>query len=144
MTPCPSARTPIRPAIAPGLPQGQILPGDSSGAGEVWDRDLGWRQHHPSEAYRAAAAEFSNRYAGTYLGTRELRALVSDSRLQVYEDPKAFLTAAPPRDRSPVSHREPPVAPALGCRSRGVVLVLDVAAVVGCDRVHSGQVPRAS
>ncbi|MFE9775603.1 hypothetical protein ACFYOV_28845 [Streptomyces sp. NPDC005931] len=42
--------------------------------------------------YRAAAAEFSARYAGTYLGKRELRALVANPRLQVYEDPKAFLT----------------------------------------------------
>jgi hypothetical protein len=41
---------------------------------------------------RAAATEFSNRYAGTYLGKRELRALVANPRLQVYEDPKAFLT----------------------------------------------------
>jgi hypothetical protein len=33
-----------------------------------------------------------DRYAGTYLGKRELRALVANPRLQVYEDPKAFLT----------------------------------------------------
>ncbi|MEV8597291.1 hypothetical protein [Streptomyces sp. NPDC052012] len=45
-----------------------------------------------ADRYRAAAAEFSNRYAGTYLGKRELRALVANPRLQVYEDPKAFLT----------------------------------------------------
>ncbi|WUH90235.1 hypothetical protein OG900_09050 [Streptomyces sp. NBC_00433] len=59
--------------------------------------------------YRAAAAEFSDRYAGTYLGKRELRALVANPRLQVYEDPKAFLTCnhdaftalcTPDRDRS--------------------------------------------
>jgi hypothetical protein len=42
--------------------------------------------------YRAAAAEFSHRYVGTYPGKRELRALVANPRLQVYEDPKAFLT----------------------------------------------------
>ncbi|QDO45842.1 hypothetical protein FNV62_55020 [Streptomyces sp. RLB3-17] len=45
-----------------------------------------------ADRYRAAAAEFSTRYAGTYLGKRELRALVANPRLQVYEDPKAFLT----------------------------------------------------
>lgn len=45
-----------------------------------------------ADRYRAAAAEFSDRYAGTYLGKRELRALVANPRLQVYEDPKAFLT----------------------------------------------------
>jgi hypothetical protein len=45
-----------------------------------------------AERYRAAAAEFSDRYAGTYLGKRELRALIANPRLQVYEDPKAFLT----------------------------------------------------
>ncbi|MGV2921695.1 hypothetical protein, partial [Streptomyces alfalfae] len=45
-----------------------------------------------ADRYRAAAAEFSDRYAGTYLGKRELRALVDNPRLQVYEDPKAFLT----------------------------------------------------
>jgi hypothetical protein len=45
-----------------------------------------------ADRYRAAAAEFSHRYAGTYLGKRELRALVANPRLQVYEDPKAFLT----------------------------------------------------
>ncbi|MEU3296650.1 hypothetical protein ABZ722_30445 [Streptomyces longwoodensis] len=45
-----------------------------------------------ADRYRAAAAEFSDRYAGTYLGRRELRALVANPRLQVYEDPKAFLT----------------------------------------------------
>ncbi|MFB8776301.1 hypothetical protein [Streptomyces broussonetiae] len=45
-----------------------------------------------ADRYRAAAAEFSNRYAGTYLGKRELRALVTNPRLQVYEDTKAFLT----------------------------------------------------
>lgn len=33
-----------------------------------------------------------DRYAGTCLGKRELRALVANPRLQVYEDPKAFLT----------------------------------------------------
>lgn len=33
-----------------------------------------------------------DRYAGTHLGNRELRALVANPRLQVYEDPKAFLT----------------------------------------------------
>lgn len=42
--------------------------------------------------YRAAAAEFTDRYAGTYLGRRELRALGANPRLQVYEDLKAFLT----------------------------------------------------
>ncbi|KAF5994537.1 hypothetical protein [Streptomyces sp. WAC00263] len=42
--------------------------------------------------YIAAATEFENRYAGTYLGKRELRALVRNPKLQVYEDPKAFLT----------------------------------------------------
>ncbi|MEU6740057.1 hypothetical protein [Streptosporangium sandarakinum] len=31
-----------------------------------------------ADRYRAAAAEFSNRYAGTYLGKRELRALVAN------------------------------------------------------------------
>ncbi|AZP22898.1 integrase [Streptomyces aquilus] len=45
-----------------------------------------------ADRYRAAATEFSDRYAGTYLGRRELRALVANPRLQVYEDPKAFLT----------------------------------------------------
>jgi hypothetical protein len=45
-----------------------------------------------ADRYRAAAVEFSDRYAGTYLGRRELRALVANPRLQVYEDPKAFLT----------------------------------------------------
>ncbi|NIY69385.1 hypothetical protein [Streptomyces malaysiensis] len=45
-----------------------------------------------ADRYRAAAAEFSDRYAGTYLGKRELRALVGNPRLQVYEDPKSFLT----------------------------------------------------
>lgn len=45
-----------------------------------------------ADRYRAAAAEFSDRYAGTYLGKGELRALVDNPRLQVYEDPKAFLT----------------------------------------------------
>ncbi|WP_394426683.1 hypothetical protein [Streptomyces sp. SGAir0957] len=45
-----------------------------------------------ADRYRAAATEFSDRYAGTYLGKRELRALVDNPRLQVYEDPKAFLT----------------------------------------------------
>lgn len=29
---------------------------------------------------------------GTYLGKRELRAQVANRRLQIYEDPKAFLT----------------------------------------------------
>ncbi|MGC0327137.1 hypothetical protein RKD23_000127 [Streptomyces sp. SAI-170] len=33
-----------------------------------------------------------DRYAGPYLGKRELRALVANPRLQVYEDPKEFLT----------------------------------------------------
>ncbi len=33
-----------------------------------------------------------DRYAGTCLGKRELRALVAHPRLQVCEDPKAFLT----------------------------------------------------
>ncbi|EWM19648.1 hypothetical protein KUTG_09952 [Kutzneria sp. 744] len=42
--------------------------------------------------YPAASAEFSNRYAGSYLGKRELRALVANPRRQVYEDPNAFLT----------------------------------------------------
>ncbi|MFE1091626.1 hypothetical protein ACFW5K_30600 [Streptomyces albidoflavus] len=42
--------------------------------------------------YIAAATEFKNRYAGTYLGKRELRALRRNPKLQVYEDPKAFLT----------------------------------------------------
>ncbi|MER5744795.1 hypothetical protein ABT097_16185 [Streptomyces sp. NPDC002225] len=42
--------------------------------------------------YISAATEFENRYAGTYLGKRELRALVKNPKLQVYEDPKAFLT----------------------------------------------------
>ncbi|MFE5372773.1 hypothetical protein [Streptomyces mirabilis] len=45
-----------------------------------------------ADRYRVAASEFSNRYAGTYLGKRELRALVANPRLQVYEDPKALLT----------------------------------------------------
>jgi integrase len=45
-----------------------------------------------ADRYLAAAAEFSNRYAGSYLGKRELRALVANPRLQVYEDPRAFLT----------------------------------------------------
>lgn len=31
-----------------------------------------------ADRYRAAAAEFSDRYAGTYLGKRELRALVAN------------------------------------------------------------------
>jgi hypothetical protein len=44
-------------------------------------RGQGWRQ-----------AVGGARYAGTYLGKRELRALVANPRLQVYEDPKAFLT----------------------------------------------------
>ncbi|MFB7266278.1 hypothetical protein ACFCXH_29645, partial [Streptomyces nojiriensis] len=42
--------------------------------------------------YIAAATEFENRYAGTYLGKQELRALVKNPKLQVYEDSKAFLT----------------------------------------------------
>lgn len=42
--------------------------------------------------YISAATEFENRYAGTYLGKRELRALVKNPKLQVYEDPKTFLT----------------------------------------------------
>ncbi|WHM36280.1 hypothetical protein [Streptomyces sp. BPTC-684] len=42
--------------------------------------------------YIAAATEFENRYAGTYLGKRELKALRKNPKLQVYEDPKAFLT----------------------------------------------------
>lgn len=45
-----------------------------------------------ADHYRAAAAEFSDRYAGTYLGKRELRAMVANPRLPAYEDPKAFLT----------------------------------------------------
>ncbi len=45
-----------------------------------------------ADRYRSAVAEFSDRYAGTYLGRREMRALVANPRLQVYEDPKAFLT----------------------------------------------------
>ncbi|MEU7474169.1 hypothetical protein AB0A94_37765 [Streptomyces sp. NPDC044984] len=45
-----------------------------------------------ADRYRAAAAEFTDRYAGTYLGRRELRTLVANPRFQVYEDPKAFLT----------------------------------------------------
>jgi hypothetical protein len=44
-----------------------------------------------ADRYRAATAEFTDRYAGTYLGKRELRALVANPRLQVYEDPRAFL-----------------------------------------------------
>lgn len=50
-----------------------------------------------ADRYRTAAAEFSDRYTGTYLGKRELRALVANPRLQVYEDPKAFLTATTTR-----------------------------------------------
>ncbi|MFB7255495.1 hypothetical protein [Streptomyces nojiriensis] len=42
--------------------------------------------------YIAAATEFENRYAGTYLGKQELRALAKNPKLQVYEDSKAFLT----------------------------------------------------
>lgn len=42
--------------------------------------------------YIASATEFENRYAGIYLGKRELRALVNNPKLQVYEDPKTFLT----------------------------------------------------
>ncbi|MDO0929586.1 hypothetical protein QQY24_31010 [Streptomyces sp. TG1A-8] len=45
-----------------------------------------------ADRHRAAAAEFSDRYAGTHLGKRELRTLVDSPRLQVYEDPKFFLT----------------------------------------------------
>jgi hypothetical protein len=45
-----------------------------------------------ADRYRAAAVKFFDRYAGTYLGRRELRALVANPRLQVHEDPKAFLT----------------------------------------------------
>ncbi|MFB8290200.1 hypothetical protein [Kitasatospora purpeofusca] len=45
-----------------------------------------------ADRYITAATEFSHRYAGTYLGRRELRALAANPRLQVYEDPKAFLT----------------------------------------------------
>ncbi|MFE3072548.1 hypothetical protein [Streptomyces sp. NPDC059247] len=45
-----------------------------------------------ADRYRAAAAEFCDRYVGTYLGKREPRALVANPRLRVYEDPKAFLT----------------------------------------------------
>ncbi|MFD5782637.1 hypothetical protein [Streptomyces sp. NPDC126933] len=42
--------------------------------------------------YISAATEFENQYAGAYLGKRELRALVKNPKLQVYEDPKTFLT----------------------------------------------------
>ncbi|WP_129265673.1 hypothetical protein [Streptomyces sp. M3] len=42
--------------------------------------------------YIAAATEFENRYAGTYLGKRELKALTKNPKLQVYEDQKTFLT----------------------------------------------------
>ncbi|MFJ8694218.1 hypothetical protein [Streptomyces roseolilacinus] len=70
-----------------------------------------------ADRYRAAAAEFSDRYAGTYLGKRELRALVANPRLQVYEDPKAFLTCnhdaftalcTPDRDRARDGGRSTP------------------------------------
>ncbi|MEU6346219.1 hypothetical protein ABZ883_35310 [Streptomyces sp. NPDC046977] len=70
-----------------------------------------------ADRYRAAAAEFSDRYTGTYLGKRELRALVANPRLQVYEDPKAFLTCNhdaftalcnPDRDRAGDSGRNTP------------------------------------
>lgn len=59
--------------------------GDRLAAGEKVTGPAGGR-------YLAAATEFSTRYAGTYLGRRELRALVANPRLQVYEDPRAFLT----------------------------------------------------
>lgn len=42
--------------------------------------------------YITAATEFENRYAGSYMGKRELRQLVSNPKLQVYESPRAFLT----------------------------------------------------
>lgn len=70
-----------------------------------------------ADRYRTAAAEFSDRYAGTYLGKRELRALVANPRLQVYEDPKAFLTCnhdaftalcQPDRDRARDGDRSTP------------------------------------
>ncbi|MFG3398963.1 hypothetical protein [Streptomyces parvus] len=70
-----------------------------------------------ADRYRTAAAEFSDRYAGTYLGKRELRALVANPRLQVYEDPKAFLTCnhdaftalcTPDRDRARDGGRSTP------------------------------------
>ncbi|MGW7510191.1 hypothetical protein ACWGJ0_21110 [Streptomyces massasporeus] len=70
-----------------------------------------------ADRYRAAAAEFSDRYAGTYLGKRELRALIANPRLQVYEDPKAFLTCNhdaftalcnPDRDRADDGGRSTP------------------------------------
>lgn len=70
-----------------------------------------------ADRYRIAAAEFSDRYAGTYLGKRELRALVANPRLQVYEDPKAFLTCnhdaftalcTPDRDRARDGGRSTP------------------------------------
>lgn len=40
------------------------------------------------EHYNSAAAEFSHRYVGSYLGKRELRSLVTP-RLRLYEDPKS-------------------------------------------------------
>ncbi|MFK0143227.1 hypothetical protein [Streptomyces murinus] len=70
-----------------------------------------------ADRYRAAATEFAHRYAGTYLGRRELRALVANPRLQVYEDPKAFLTCNhdaftalcnPDRDRASDGGRSTP------------------------------------
>ncbi|MBZ3908532.1 hypothetical protein [Streptomyces griseiscabiei] len=70
-----------------------------------------------ADRYRAAAAEFTDRYAGAYLGKRELRALVDNPRLQVYEDPKAFLTCNhdaftalcdPDRDRARAGSRSTP------------------------------------
>ncbi|WP_234540614.1 hypothetical protein [Streptomyces shenzhenensis] len=54
--------------------------------------DAGEKVSGPAAHRYRAAAEFSARYAGTYLGKRELRALVANPRLQVHEDPKAFLT----------------------------------------------------
>lgn len=55
---------------------------------------LAWTDHSalvsPGSFVDDGAEE--DRYAGTYLGKRELRALVANPRLQVYEDPKVFLT----------------------------------------------------
>ncbi|MCX4427155.1 hypothetical protein [Streptomyces mirabilis] len=79
-----------------------------------------------ADRYRTAAAEFSHRYAGTYLGKRELRALVANPRLQVYEDPKDFLACnhdaftalctpepRPPPRRRPEHPRPLPLQPGL-------------------------------
>ncbi|MFJ9756661.1 hypothetical protein [Streptomyces sp. NPDC101149] len=42
--------------------------------------------------YIDAAREFQNKFAGTYMGSRQLAALRTNPKLQVFEDPLAFLT----------------------------------------------------